>query len=240
MIKFRHYRHSLFLLALAMVWAGGKVRAQENLPEPDAQLVIVDGKQAAKMVLAKSAPEYPPVAKVNYLQGQVLLELTVNGNGEVANAHVLEGNAILAASALKAARRWIYHPLATASGRLGFITTVKLKFSLHYQETDLTPRRAERDFLRQVKPPQVIRPPEDAHPGEVVHVRVLVNDAGQVVDMEVLPAGRGQFEAARETLRGWTFRPAHWGNLPIASYLEVDVPVSAPSIARAAVDAGSR
>ncbi len=240
MIKFRHYRHSLFLLALAMVCAAGEVCAQENVPGPNAVPIIIDHKQAAGLVLAQSAPEYPPVAKVNYLQGHVQVELTVNGTGKVAKAHVLQGNAILAASALKAARRWIYHPLATASGPSGFITTVELKFSLHYRGTDLTPRQAERDFLRQVKPPQVVRQPEDAHPGDVAHMRLLVNDQGQVVDMEVSPMGKAQFEAACEALRGWTFRPAHWGALPIASYLEVDVPVGAPSIARAAANSGSR
>ena len=239
MIKFRHYRHSLFLLVLALVCAGGKVCAQENVPGPNALPVIVDRKQAAGLVMTQPSPEYPPVAKVNYLQGDVHVELTVNGTGKVAKAHVLRGNAILAASALKAAFRWTYRPLATASGPSGFITTVELKFSLHYREGELTPRQAERDFLRQVKPPQVVRP-EDANPGDVVHMRLLVNDQGQVVDMEVSPMGEALFEAARETLRGWTFHPAHWGTLPIASYLEVDVPISAPSIVRAAANTDSR
>jgi TonB family protein len=235
MIKFRHDRYSLFLLALALVCAGGKVRAQEDLPGADGPPVVIGRKQAAGLVLARPAPEYPPVAKVNYLQGHVQLQLTVNGAGKVAQAHVVDGNAILAASALKAARRWIYHPLATASGPSGFITTVEMKFTLFYRGTNLTPRQAERDFLRQVKPPQVMHREEAAPPQDVVHLRLLVNDQGEVVDSEVSPTGKAQFEAARETLQGWTFRPAHWGTLPIASYLEVDVPVSAPSIVRAAV-----
>jgi TonB family protein len=238
MIKFKHY--GFFLLALATVCAAGKMRAQENVPGRNGLPVVIGRKQAAGLVLAQPAPEYPPVAKVNYLQGQVQLELTVNGAGKVANAHVLEGNAILAASALQAARRWIYHPLATASGPSGFITTVELKFALHYRETDLMPRQAEQDFLRQVQPPQVVRREEDAPPQDVVHMRLLVNDQGEVVDREVSPTGKAQFEAARETLQGWTFRPAHWGSLPIASYLEVDIPVSAPSLVRAAAASGSR
>ena len=242
MIKFRHSRHSFFLLALPWVWAAGTVRAQEYAPGLNALPVIVDHKQAAGLILTQAAPEYPPVAKVNYIEGQVQLELTVNGKGTVDKVHVLEGNALLAESALKAARRWIYHPLTTPSGPSGFITKVRLKFSLHNRggaAAVLTPRRAEQDFLRQIKPPQVVRPPEDAHPGDVVHMRLLVNDQGQVVDREFLPMDREQLEAACETLRGWTFRPAYWGNLPIASYLEVDIPVSAPSIARAAANSDS-
>jgi hypothetical protein len=67
-------------------------------------------------------------------------------------------------------------------------------------------------------------------------MRLLVNDQGKVVDRGVWHTGKAQFEAACETLRGWTFRPAHWGNLPIASYLDVYVPASAPSLARAAAN----
>ncbi|MGA3327053.1 MAG: TonB family protein [Terriglobia bacterium] len=235
MIKLKHCRSTLFLLALAMVCAAGKVLAQEDVPEPNGQPVVIDRKQAAGLVLAQPAPEYPPVAKVNYIQGHVQLQLTVNGTGKVAKVHVVQGNALLAASALKAARRWTYRPLAIAGGTSGFITTVEMKFALHYEQIELTPLQAERDFLRQVKPPQVVRATEDAHQQEIVHMRLLVNDQGEVVDREVWPTGLAQLEAARETLQSWTFRPAHWGTLPIASYLDVDIPVSAPSMVRAAV-----
>ena len=240
MIKFRHHRHNLTLLALATVCTAGTGWAQENVSGPNSPPVIIDRKQATRLVVAQPAPEYPAVAKVNYIQGPVQLELTVNGAGKVANAHVLTGNAILAASSLKAVLRWIYHPLTTASGPSGFITTVELKFALNSRGLDLTPQQAERDFLRQVKPPQVVRAPEDAGRGDVVHMRLLVNDQGQVVDMDVTLTGRAEFEAARETLQGWTFRPARWGALPIASYLELDVPVSPPSIARGATSSGGR
>jgi TonB family protein len=242
MINLRHYRHNLSLLALAMVCAAGSVCAQEYAPGPNVLPVVIDPKQAAKLILAQSVPDYPPIAKVNYIEGQVQLELTIDGKGTVDKAHVLEGNAILAESALKATRRWTYHPLTTPSGPSGFITMVRLKFSLRNRgaEAELTPRRAEQDFLRQVKPPQVVRTPDDAPAGDLVHMRVLVNDQGQVVDSQISAPGKGQVEAARETLRGWTFRPAHWGNLPIASYLEVDVPANTTSVARAATNSDRR
>lgn len=240
MIRFRQYHHGLFVLTLAMCCAGGKVCAQENASRPNIPLVTLDIKQAAGLVLSQPAPVYPPVAKVNYLQGHVQLELTVNDNGKVASAHVLDGNAILAVAAMKAALRWNYKPLTTDSGPSGFITIVKIKFTLNCQGMDLTPRQAERDFLRQVKPPQVVRQPDDAHPEDVVHMRLLVNDQGEVVDQEIWHAGRAHVVAAHQTLQGWIFRPARWGSLPIASYLEVDVPVSAPSIAQASAAAGRR
>ena len=238
MINFRQYRSSLLLLALAMAGTAGELRAQASVLGANSPPIVMSRKQATKLIMAQPSPEYPPVAKVNYLQGHVELQLTVNGAGKVTNAHVLQGNALFAASALKAARRWLYRPFATTTGPSGFITTVELKFSLEYRESNLTPQQAERDFLRQIKPPQVMRSEEGVTPEDVVHMRLLVNDQGEVDDMQISPMGKGQFDAARETLRGWTFRPAHWGNLPIASYLDVDVPVSVPSLARANADSG--
>ncbi|HXW16648.1 MAG TPA: energy transducer TonB [Terriglobia bacterium] len=202
--------------------------------------VLRNPKQAARLALTRPAPEYPPVAKVNYLQGLVQIRITVSREGKVLSAHVLHGNAILAEAALTATRRWIYRPLATAAGPSGFITTVNLKFTLGNLGTDLTPQQAEHDFLRQVKPPQMEQPPQAAPSREVVHMRLLVNDQGQVVDRDVPPVDDAQFEAACETLRSWTFRPAHWGNLPIASYFDVDVPVSAPPLVGAAAISRSR
>jgi TonB family protein len=240
MNKLRHYLPNLLLPALAITCTVAAMCAQDSVPGPNTLPVILDPRKMAKLAMAQPAPEYPAVAKINFLQGMVQLEVTINSKGNVAAVHVVDGNPILAAAAIKAVRQWIYHPLTTASGPSGFMTTVRLNFSLRHRAKDLTPRQAEQDFDRQVKPPQMNRPPEDARPQELVHMRLLVNDQGQVVDREVSPLSTARFEAACETLRSWTFRPAHWGSLPIASYLLVDVPVSATSVVRAAATAASR
>jgi TonB family protein len=190
--------------------------------------------------MLRPTPDYPPVAKINYLQGLVKVKITVTQQGRVTSAHVLEGNAILAVEALKATRRWIYRPLSTAKGPSGFITTVRLKFTLGNAAGDLTPQRAEQDFLRQVRPPQTLVPPVAGPSQDVVRVRLLVNDEGQVVDRDCGPASRPHFEATCESLLGWKFRPAFWGNLPIASYLDVNVPFDTQPLARTASLTGSR
>ncbi len=240
MNNLRHYLRELLLTVLAIVCTVGPSRPKGNTSGPDALPIIRNPKQVARLALTRPAPEYPPVAKVNYLQGLVQIRITVSREGKVLSAHVLHGNAILAEAALTATRRWLYRPLVTAAGPSGFITTVSLKFTLGNVGTDLSPKQAEHDFLRQVKPPQMKRPPQAAPPKEVVHMRLLVNDRGQVVDSDVPPVDSAQYEAACETLQGWTFRPAHWGNLPIASYFEVDVPVSVPTLVGAAAISGIR
>ncbi len=237
MLKHRRYR--LFPLALAILCASGALCAQESSPGPDDLPTVVDHKKAESLIVDESVPEYPPIAKINYIQGQVRVKLTVNGKGKVSSAHVLNGNALLAESALKSTLHWIYHPLATPKGPSGFVTTVKVKFFLNYKGTELTPQQAERDFLRQVKPPQIVRPSADPHPSDFVHMRLLVNDQGQVVDMDASPTDAARDAAAHEALQGWTFRPAQWGSLPIAAYIDVDVPVSARPVTREDANSGT-
>jgi hypothetical protein len=168
------------------------------------------------------------------------MQVEITRDGKVAKAHVVRGHPLLAASALKAVRGWIYRPLQTPSGPSGFVTTVEVKFFLRTRKTDTVPPEPERDLSRQVKPPEVVERPAGSSPTTVVRMRVLVNDQGQVIDTEPVPGAGTNPEAAEKSLEGWTFRPAHWGSLPIPWYLDVDVPVGAAATTRAGTDPGRR
>jgi TonB family protein len=228
MVKLRHHRFGLLLLVTAWWCTSVSLAAHEK----DAPALLEHG-EAKAFVIARPAPEYPVLAKINYLQGQVRLELTINSEGKVAAAHVLEGDALLAASCLEAVRHWRFEPLTTSVGPLGFVTTARFKFKLHGGGLVLQRNRAEEDFLRQVKPPEVIGAQKPAHADGVIHMRVLVNEQGDIVDTGTPPAGDDKFEAACQSLRKWRFRPARWGSLPVASFLELNVPVSTLSASQA-------
>jgi hypothetical protein len=53
----------------------------------------------------------------------------------------------------------------------------------------------------------------------------LINDKGRVIDWIPMGGPPAQSEAVRKDVERWTFRPAHWGALPVPWYLDVDVPV---------------
>jgi TonB family protein len=239
-LKRRHSRKGFSLLLLAILCAAGSAYARDSVGSPSALPVVLDQKQAARRLLVKPTPEYPPVAKVNYLQGEVRLKLTVDRAGRVTSAHAVQGTAVFAAASLKAVRDWVYRPLPTPQGDEGFIAFVRLKFALTSGPPDLPPRRAEQDFDRQIKPPVATPPHQDVQSGDLVHLRLLVNDQGKVVDVEMQSSDPSQSEVSPEALRGWTFRPAHWGNVPIASYVDVSVPLGTRAIARAGSAFGAR
>ena len=217
----------LCLLELPHVWAQ-RTEGQQQLP-------LLGIKEASHLLLSQVPPEYPVLAKVNYIQGRVRVQLVVSPAGTVASAHVLSGNPLLAAAVLKSVRLWRYRPFVATGGSTSFATRVDVNFTLRIRKMDLSPGQAESDFRRQVKPPEVLTGPEQTAPTDSsVRVRLLVSAEGKVIDSEILKGIPSQFERARKSIERWLFRPARWGALSVPWYLDVDVPVG-----QAAAQAGT-
>ncbi len=195
-------------------------RASETSP------VVLSKRMATRLLVRQVIPEYPPLAKINYVQGKVDLQVIVTPRGRVGKVHVLRGQALLAAAALKAVRRWHYRPYVGAHGPESFETHVRVNFALRIWKIASLPSHPARDFARQVKPPQVVRAPTRAAPGQSVRMRVLVGKNGRVLDAEPIVRVDDQASAAHASLRNWKFLPAHWGTLAIPWYVEVNVPVA--------------
>jgi len=229
-------RHFWAGVAAGLLCLAGLAPAAAQVPAvPEAPLVVGAG-QATRLLIKQVKPDYPPLARVNFIEGQVNIEMLVSDEGRVARAHVLEGNAILAAAALRAVRRWLYKPLVTARGPIAFLTTVKLNFTLRIKTLDQRPIHPERDLASQVKPPAVLSRVVDPGCTSFVHMRVLLSDEGQVIDTQPLQGPPARFEGARKTVEQWTFGPARWGTMYLPWYLEVDVPVADSTVRSASAD----
>ena len=213
---------TLAMLAMSNVAdsLSGETPVAPHLPEP----VVLNQENARDLLVIPVSPEYPPIAKINYIQGKVRLQVQVSQDGNVTRAHVLKGNAILAASVLEAVRKWRYRPFRTASGPAEFLTNVEVNFTLQSRKIKAMPPHAEEDLSRQIRVPEIIGKPDAPLPSSSVRMRVLVNEEGRAVDSELLSGPASTLSEARQVVDGWTFRPAHWGTLAVPWYLEVDVP----------------
>lgn len=209
-------------------------------PQGDAprQIEVLSAHDATRLLVNQVKPDYPPVAHANYIEGQVKMVLTVGSDGHVRKAHVLRGHPLLAASALKAIRRWVYRPFVTAAGPIPFRTQVKVVFDLRNlrREHDRFPVAPEHDLEQQVRPPALIGA-DTGHPApSSIRLHVLVSDQGEAIDSTLLSGPVASFESAQHTVAQWRFEPARWGNLAVPWYLDVDVPVDASQdLSRAAV-----
>jgi len=119
--------------------------------------VVLNRKDATNLILAQSKPPYPPAAKENYIQGKVRIQVLVSDEGKVTEAHVLQGHPFLAAAALKEVRHWLYKPFKTAAGATAFVTLVDVNFSLHHMKVEQLPPAPEKDLLRQIRPPEILK-----------------------------------------------------------------------------------
>jgi len=210
------------LAALCSLWAVVARPGVAQIQVVQTTPLNLNRKAAAALILSQTKPEYPSIAKVNYIQGKVRLQLLVSPEGRVAEANVVQGHPILAAAALKAVRRWLYAPFKTPIGPVPFVTRVDVNFALHnYGQRDFPPE-ADRDLSRQIRPPSLINPPEPA--GEAKHFRVLVGDDGRALDINPIEGFPIQYESALKLVGHLLFRPAHWGPLTVPWYLDIAVP----------------
>ncbi len=201
------------------------------------QPTVLDSRQATRLLMSQTTPDYPAVAHTNYIQGPVQIELFVGSDGRVHKAHVLHGNALLAASALKAVYRWLYRPCMTAEGPVPFRTQVKVIFDLRRGSSERFPASPERDLARSVTAPQVADS-FGSPSGPSVRLRVLVSDDGRAMDSILVSGSSSLLESAQESVAQWKFQPARWGNMTVPWYLDVDVPVGPVYPAQASAAAG--
>jgi protein TonB len=93
--------------------------------------VRIGGQLQAPALLKRVEPLYPALAVRAHLQGVVILEATVNEEGQVVSATVLRSaGGLLDQEALAAVKQWRYSPLTLNGRKESFILTVTLSFNL--------------------------------------------------------------------------------------------------------------
>ncbi len=200
----------------------------------------LDAKKAAKFVVKREVPEYPPLAKVNYIQGAVRMMVRVSSEGEISEAHVVLGHPFLAMAALNAIRRWLFRPARARPGPAEFQTYVDVNFTLRYKKLGQVPRQPDRDLMRQIHPPELVEKPAEPAAPTSVRLRLLVGPEGSVLDSAPLSGLVPFVEEARDCVSRWKFRPALWGTLPVPWYFDAEVPVLGWRAIRSAADPGGQ
>lgn len=73
---------------------------------------------------------YPVRARMEGIQGSVLLRAIIGENGNVCNLRVVSGDPLLAASAMAAVRQWQYKPYMINGQPVNVDTTITVTFHL--------------------------------------------------------------------------------------------------------------
>ena len=88
-----------------------------------------DDKSAARL-LHRVDPQYPEAAKTQHLEGAVVLEAHVLGDGTVGNVAIVNGDPLLAEAATQAVKQWKYQPYVVDGRPVERQERITVKFSL--------------------------------------------------------------------------------------------------------------
>ncbi len=100
------------------------VRAEVKGPLPVSSGVV------AAMLLRKTVPIYPAIARAAGIQGTVPLQATISKVGTIENLRVIGGPPMLQQAALDAVKIWVYRPYLLDGQPVEVETTVNVIFSL--------------------------------------------------------------------------------------------------------------
>lgn len=92
--------------------------------------INITARLATSMLLEKSEPVYPPMAKAARVSGTVVLSVHISEKGTVEELHVVSGPAMLQQAALDAVKTWRYRPFLVNGEPVKVETTVNVIFNL--------------------------------------------------------------------------------------------------------------
>ncbi|MGA9072351.1 MAG: TonB family protein [Terracidiphilus sp.] len=94
------------------------------------QKVSISAGIAVGLVMQKTPPVYPAIAKSAHVQGTVVIQATISKNGSVENPHVVSGPVMLRQAALDAVKTWRFRPYMLSNEPVDVETTVNVNFAL--------------------------------------------------------------------------------------------------------------
>ncbi|MGO9777619.1 MAG: energy transducer TonB [Terracidiphilus sp.] len=113
--------------------AGSGVFAGQSGPKVKVaapQKVSISSGIAVGLLIQRTTPIYPPMAKNARVSGTVVIQATISRNGTIENPRVVSGPAMLRQSALDAVKSWRYRPYMLSGEPVEVETTVNVNFSL--------------------------------------------------------------------------------------------------------------
>ncbi len=100
--------------------------------QTNAGLKTVSEADARQHLTQKTDPLYPPIAAAARIEGDVVISVVVDTNGQVASEKVLSGPAMLQQAALDAVKKWQFAPFTADGTAMRVTTTLTIPFHLEH------------------------------------------------------------------------------------------------------------
>lgn len=110
--------------------AGGIAKEDGKVSDSNPSIKRVQGSVLAGQATKRVAPVYPPLAKAAKVGGPVVVEVTIDEDGDVLTARALTGHPLLKDSAVKAALGWRFTPTELDGSPVSVVGTLTFNFNL--------------------------------------------------------------------------------------------------------------
>jgi protein TonB len=106
--------------------------AASSTPAPQVSLATLKISQGVSqgLLIKRVDPKYPPSALAMHVQGAVLLDATINREGQISNVKVVKGDKVLARAAADAVKQWRYKPYYLDGQPVEIETQITVNFKL--------------------------------------------------------------------------------------------------------------
>lgn len=171
--------------------------------------------------LNRTAPEYPRAAKEQNVEGDVVIEITIDEEGKVSNARAMSGHELLVDAALEAAKQWTFKPtkLNDQAVKVSGILTFRFKLGSLAEATassDLAQidenivKRSEgviRGLATNRVSPEYPREAKEQNVEGDVTVQIIIDEEGKVVSAKATSGHELLQDVSVTAAKGWTFKP---------------------------------
>ncbi len=94
------------------------------------QRIRVSSGVSTGMLIRKTQPVYPPLARQARIQGVVVLQAQISKDGSIQNLQLISGHPMLAPAAIEAVKQWKYKPYLLNGEPVEVETQVQVNFTL--------------------------------------------------------------------------------------------------------------
>lgn len=113
--------------------SGGSVFSGQSGPRVKveaAKKVNISSGVAVGLLVQRTTPSYPPLAKAAHVSGTVVIQATISKNGGVGNLRVISGPAMLRQAAMDSVKNWRFRPYLLDGEPVEADTQVNVTFAL--------------------------------------------------------------------------------------------------------------
>ncbi len=116
------------VLALPALVVLAALAVAQDSPSP--KHLRVSSGVADSLKIHDAKPHYPREAQEKGIQGDVLLQATIDTNGNLTNIKVVQGDPVLVKASIDAVKKWKYRPYILKGEPVDVDTMIKIQFHL--------------------------------------------------------------------------------------------------------------